>query len=51
VPDPVWTLYREALKRFGRVPALVEWDEHVPPLDEVVAESVKARAVEREVLQ
>jgi uncharacterized protein (UPF0276 family) len=51
VPDPVWTLYREALKRFGRVPALVEWDEHVPPLDEVVAESVKARAVEQEVLR
>jgi uncharacterized protein (UPF0276 family) len=50
VPDPVWALYREALKRFGRVPALVEWDEHVPPLDEVIAQSVLARGVEKAVL-
>jgi uncharacterized protein (UPF0276 family) len=51
VPDPVWALYREALQRFGRVPALVEWDEHLPPLEEVVAQSERARAVEREVLR
>jgi uncharacterized protein (UPF0276 family) len=51
VPDSVWTLYREALKRFGRVPALVEWDEHVPPLEEVIAQSAAARAVEAEILQ
>ena len=29
---PVWTLYRHALARFGRVPTLVEWDKHIPEL-------------------
>ncbi len=46
VPDPVWDLYRAAVRRFGRVPALVEWDERIPPLEEVIAESARARLVE-----
>jgi uncharacterized protein len=50
VPDPVWALYRRAVERFGRVPALVEWDEHIPSFDEVVRESQRARAIEAEVL-
>ena len=50
VPDSVWALYREELQRFGRVPALVEWDEHVPPLDEVIAQSLLARDLEKAVL-
>ena len=48
VPDPVWELYRACVRRFGRVPALVEWDDHIPPLEEVLAESEKARAIEAE---
>ena len=35
VPDPVWELYRSALRRFSRVPALIEWDDHVPELDAI----------------
>ncbi len=50
VPEPVWQLYRKALRRFGRVPTLVEWDDHIPPLEALVAESRKAAAIEREVL-
>jgi uncharacterized protein len=50
VPAPVWALYREAVGRFGRVPSLVEWDDAIPPLEEVVAESRRAAAVEAEVL-
>jgi len=50
VPPAVWALYREALRRFGRVPSLVEWDDHIPPLDEVVAQSRKAAAIEAEEL-
>jgi uncharacterized protein (UPF0276 family) len=50
VPAPVWALYREALRRFGRVPSLVEWDDAIPPLAEVVAESRRAAAIEAEVL-
>jgi uncharacterized protein (UPF0276 family) len=50
VPPAVWTLYREALRRFGRVPSLVEWDDAIPPLEEVVAQSRNAAAIEVEVL-
>lgn len=50
VPAPVWDLYRAALRRFGRVPSLVEWDDRVPPLEEVVAESRRAAAIEAEEL-
>jgi uncharacterized protein len=50
VADEVWSLYRAAVRRFGRVPTLIEWDDHIPPLDALVAESRKAQQVEREVL-
>lgn len=46
VPDVVWELYRAAVRRFGRVPALVEWDERVPPLEELIAQSARARSIE-----
>jgi len=51
VPDPVWALYRDAVRRFGRVSTLVEWDDHIPPLDEVLAEAERARAFEKTVLE
>lgn len=50
VCDGVWELYRRAVRRFGRVSTLVEWDDHIPPLAEVLAESHKAAVIEREVL-
>jgi uncharacterized protein (UPF0276 family) len=50
VPSPVWDLQRKAVARFGRVPTLIEWDDHIPPLEALVAESRKARDLEREVL-
>jgi len=50
VPLPVWQLYREALRRFGRVPTLVEWDDCIPPLEDVVAQSRQAAAIEAEEL-
>ncbi len=45
VAEPVWALYRAALARFGRVPALVEWDAGLPPLDGLLAEAAKAAAI------
>ena len=30
VPDPVWSLFRAAVRRFGPVPALIERDAHIP---------------------
>jgi uncharacterized protein (UPF0276 family) len=50
VIEPVWDLYRHALRRFGRVSTLVEWDDDVPALEVVCAEAERARAVEAEVL-
>ena len=46
VCNEVWSLYREAVRRFGLVSTLIEWDEKIPELEVLVAESRKARAVE-----
>ncbi|MBV8405691.1 MAG: DUF692 domain-containing protein [Gammaproteobacteria bacterium] len=45
VPDPVWTLYAAALRRFGRVSTMIERDDHIPPLEELCAELAQARAL------
>jgi uncharacterized protein (UPF0276 family) len=45
VAEPVWALYRAALARFGRVPALVEWDSEMPALAVLLGEADKARAI------
>ena len=50
VSDGVWSLYRDAVRRFGPVPTLVEWDDHIPPIEEVLAEAERARAAEADVL-
>lgn len=42
VSAEVWTLYREALARFGAVPTLIEWDNDVPPLDVLLREAATA---------
>jgi hypothetical protein len=49
VIDPVWELYRRALRRTGPVSTLIEWDEDIPPFAELCAEAAKARAVREEV--
>ena len=51
VPPPVWSLYGEAVRRFGPVSTLVEWDDRIPALEELVAEAGRARSVEAEVLR
>ena len=43
VSEPVWTLYRHAIARFGAVPTLIEWDTGVPPLDVLLDEAARAR--------
>ena len=41
----VWSLYREALRRFDPVPTLIEWDTNIPPLDVLVTEARHADAL------
>lgn len=43
VIDPVWALYAEAVRRFGPVPAMIERDANIPPLDELLAEVDRMR--------
>jgi uncharacterized protein len=42
VCNAVWDLYRAALRRFGAVPTLIEWDTDIPALEILMAEAAKA---------
>jgi uncharacterized protein (UPF0276 family) len=48
VPPPVWALYREVVRRFGEVPSLLEWDDHIPELEVLLAERDRAAAIAAE---
>jgi uncharacterized protein (UPF0276 family) len=41
----VWALYEGALRRFGPVPTLIEWDNDIPPLDVLLQEASHADAL------
>lgn len=43
VHAPVWQVYRHALRRFGPLPTLIEWDTELPPLDVLLDEAAQAR--------
>jgi uncharacterized protein (UPF0276 family) len=47
----VWELYGYTVQRLGHVPAMIERDDHIPPLAELVAELDQARAVEAAALR
>jgi uncharacterized protein (UPF0276 family) len=48
VAPPVWSLYREAIRRFGEVPTLVEWDTDVPALEVLLEEVQMAQRIAAE---
>lgn len=43
VIDAVWSLYTEAVRRFGVVPTMIERDDNIPELGELLAELEVAR--------
>jgi hypothetical protein len=45
IVDPVWELYASAVKRFGRVSAMIERDDDIPPLGVLLAELEQARSL------
>lgn len=45
VCDAVWSLHAHAVQCFGSVPTLIEWDTGVPPLEVLLDEAQRARAV------
>ncbi len=51
VIDPVWDLYRLAVRHCGRVSTLVEWDDQIPEFEVVRAEAERARELEAEELE
>ena len=42
VPEAVWQLYEHAIRRFGAVPTLIEWDTNLPALSVLVDEAARA---------
>jgi len=42
VIEPVWQLYARAIERCGPTPTLLEWDDRIPPFEEVHREALKA---------
>ncbi len=51
IVDPVWRLYAEAVRRFGQVSTMIERDDHIPPLQELLAELEQARRIGRDAQQ
>ena len=47
VSEPVWRLYENALKRFGLVPSLIEWDKDLPPFETLISEARSAERIAR----
>lgn len=51
VPESVWRLFASAVRRFGPLPSLVEWDEEVPDSDVLLAQARRAAEVESQALE
>lgn len=43
--DPVWELYREAIKHFGNISTMIERDDNIPPFGELLEELKIARNI------
>ncbi len=44
VSDGVWELYQYALRRFGALPTIIEWDNDIPSWDTLIGEALKAQS-------
>lgn len=45
VAEAVWTLYRQAIARFGPIATLIEWDTDIPPLTVLLDEAMMANNI------
>ncbi|WP_296490436.1 DUF692 domain-containing protein [Rhodoferax sp.] len=50
VQDEVWALYRHAVRQFGALPTLIEWDTDLPDLSVLLDEAGRARTQSRRAL-
>ncbi len=51
VDDAVWRLYEAALRRFGPISTLIEWDTDLPELDVLLSEAKRAQGIATRVQQ
>lgn len=51
VSDPVWALYRRAIRRFGPVSTLIEWDARIPSFERLSEEAALARSQRQAALE
>jgi uncharacterized protein (UPF0276 family) len=42
IAEPAWELYAYAIRRFGRKPTLIEWDNDIPTLPTLLGEAARA---------
>jgi len=45
VKDEVWALFERAVRRFGAVSTLIEWDDRIPPFKTLEAHAARAREI------
>ncbi|HXF54387.1 MAG TPA: DUF692 domain-containing protein [Hyphomicrobiaceae bacterium] len=50
IAEDVWPLYAHAVRRFGALPTLIEWDNDIPPLATILIEAARADLVAAQVL-
>lgn len=46
VCEEVWALYEHAVRRFGAVSALIEWDDNLPEFEVLLASADRARSID-----
>lgn len=51
IAEPVWDLYAHAIRRFGRQPTIVEWDNEIPGLATLLGEAARADSVVAQALE
>ena len=47
--DEVWTLFGDALRRYGPRPTLIEWDTDIPALSVLLEEAARAERMIQQV--
>jgi uncharacterized protein (UPF0276 family) len=50
VSDPVWELYAHAVRQFGAVPTMIEWDDNIPPFQRLWQEAQRAEKIQKRIL-
>ena len=45
VHEPVWQVFRHAMRRLGPLPTLIEWDTDIPALNVLLAEALAAHTM------